>query len=255
MLYNIGDQSIRVGEQDIKVRLWTSKEERAFLSQKSESTSAAEVVKTMILPNIEYKPMTLDEFKYLMFKLRGLSVSPEVAFSYTCNGEMRVDTETGERVQADDERLKDEEFKKKLLIQPCKSRVDSSCSIEDAVEFTPSTLKDGDIIEQDDIKVTLRKIPTKELLLKVLNEEKEEDQKYYEFLACIKEVNYAGETLSSFTFEEVREFFDSVPSFIFKKLYRQFYDIKGNIKFSISDSCPLCGSKNRVLFDDILEFL
>ena len=31
MLYNIGDQSIRVGDQDIKVRLWTSKEERTFL--------------------------------------------------------------------------------------------------------------------------------------------------------------------------------------------------------------------------------
>ena len=79
MKYELQDFKINVSNLEIKCRPWTSLEERKYISNKSESTTIEDLVRNMILPNIEYQPMTLDEFKYLAFKM--LASSSRVFFT------------------------------------------------------------------------------------------------------------------------------------------------------------------------------
>lgn len=249
MKYNIGDFKVSIGNDEVKVKLWTSRDERSWLSQKTEDSTFADMCSALIFPNIEYKPMTLDEFKYLIVKLREKSVSNSINFSYMCDGTLRF--KIGENGM---EKVDEKDVDENTIVQPCNNKVESDIQIEDLVNFMPSTIKNN-IIKAADVEIKIQKIPTKDLMLKVLNEKTLEDQKYFEFLACVKEVKYGKETYNAFTFDEIKEFFDSVPSSIFNELYEQFFEIKGYLKFFTVNTCPVCGQKNRVIFDNVLDFL
>ena len=54
MKYELQDFKINVSNLEIKCRPWTSLEERKYISNKSESTTIEDLVRNMILPNIEY---------------------------------------------------------------------------------------------------------------------------------------------------------------------------------------------------------
>ena len=228
MKYDISDFELKVGDLDIKCRPWTSLEERKFISIKNDNTSFIDLAKNMILPNIEYKPMTLDEFKYLSFKMRALSVNPELDFNYLCSGE------TG-----------------------CQRTISKTTELEDLLHLEPSKLNQEQTIEYKDIKIEFRKIVSKELLLKVLEEKDLTEQKYLEFLACIKSVTYKDQEFKSFTFEEIKEFFDSVEVSKFKKLYYEFFKIKGHLEVYTESTCPICKKTTRVTFDSVdpMDFL
>ena len=83
------------------------------------------------------------------------------------------------------------------------------------------------------------------------------EQKYLEFLASIKKVKYKNETHETFTFDELKEFFDSVPSNVFQPLYTKFFDIKGHLRVFKKCICPICKKETIVTFDGTnpLDFL
>ena len=228
MKYELQDFKINVSNLEIKCRPWTSLEERKYISNKSESTTIEDLVRNMILPNIEYQPMTLDEFKYLAFKMRALSVNPALSFNYQCDGK-----------------------------NGCQRTLDQEADLDDLLHLQESSLQEEKTIQENDIEVTLRRIPTKELMLKVLAEKDPAEQKYLEFLASIKKVKYKNETHETFTFDELKEFFDSVSSSVFQPLYTKFFDIKGHLRVFKKCICPICKKETIVTFDGTnpLDFL
>ena len=225
MKYTLEDFTIQFSDLEIKCKPWTSLEERKYLSVKTENSNIADLARAMIFPNIEFKPMTVDEFKYLAFKLRALSVNPSLTFNYKCSG--------------------------------CNRTMDQESYLDDLLHLQDSKLSSDVIISEGDISVTLRRIPTSELLLKVLSENDITEQKYLEFLASIKTVKYKDEEYTSFTFEELKTFFDDVPAKIFNNLYTKFFDVKGHLRVYTKCTCGICQKSTTVTFDnvDVMDFL
>lgn len=221
MKYEINEFNIDVKGNTFKCRPWTSREERSFLSVKNGNTKLANVAKLLIFPNMEFKPMTLSEFEYLMLRHRILSVGDEVELNVTCS---------------------------------CGQRLEFEKPINDLIHFSAPKL-DKQTISSEDIEVELRRIPSKELLLKVLEVDDEDERTYIEFLASIASITYKGETNSTFVFEDLEEFFDSLPSSIFRSLLGQFYSLKGHLQLFTEVSCVLCGNKFDAVFKDIQSFL
>lgn len=208
----------------IPYRAWTSKEERLYLTNKGQGSDFALLSKMLVLPNIEYKPMTLAEYEYLIFELRRMSVASEVGLNVRCpKCDMFI------------------EFERDML---------------DLLHFVAPTL-DNKEISHDDISINLRKIPSKDLLLRVVSQETTEQRVFFEFLACIKSITYKGETLETFSFEEIEEFFDDMPSFVFKKLFNQFLELKGYIHLFTEVTCPHphCLHKFDAVFKNVDDFL
>lgn len=221
MKYDITDFNIDIKGNNIKCRPWTSKEERAFLSSKSENTKLKTAAQMLVLPNIEFKPMTLSEFEYLLLQHRKLSVGSNVSLSVNCN---------------------------------CGQRLEFEKSIDDLTHFIAPKIENKKITV-DDIEIELRRIPSKDLLLKVLEIADEDERTYYEFLASISSITYKGETNKTFLLEELEEFFDSIPAFMFRKILTEFFQIKGHLELFCEVSCPLCQSKFDAVFKDIQSFL
>ena len=92
-------------------------------------------------------------------------------------------------------------------------------------------------------------------MLKVLEIADEDERTYYEFLASISSITYKGETNKTFLLEELEEFFDSIPAFMFRKILTEFFQIKGHLELFCEVSCPLCQSKFDAVFKDIQSFL
>lgn len=225
MKYKINDFAIDLKGREVKGRPWTSKEERAYLSNKGEDDSDYRTLKSLtqmlVLPNIEYVPMTLSELYYVILQLRKLSIGSEVSLNVTCS---------------------------------CGQKIEFDKDLDDLAHFAAPELENKKI-KSEDVEITLRRIPTKELLLKVLSAENEEDLGFFEFLACIKSITYKGETDSTFTFQDLEEFFDSVPSKMFRDLYEEFFKLKGHIQLFCEVKCLVCGKVFDAVFRDLLSFL
>lgn len=224
MKYEIEDFLVDVGNLKIKCRPWTSKEERMYLTRNNDeekSENLKNVAKMLILPNIEFQPITLSEFKFLVLSLRSLSVDTKASLNVSCS---------------------------------CGQFIEFDSLIKDLTHFKESEI-DGKVIKSGNLELELRRIPTKELLLKVLETDDELEQKFNEFLACIKSITYKGEKNSVFTFEELKEFFDGVPSNIFNDLFSEFYKVKGHLQLFQEVTCPVCRKKFDAVFRDIDNFL
>ena len=221
MKYEISDFNVDIKGNIIKCRPWTSREERAFLSNKTQDAKLKAAAQMLVLPNIDFKPMTVAEFEYLLLQHRKLSIGSEVSLSVNCN---------------------------------CGQRIDFDKSVDDLVHFIAPKI-DGKKIVSEDVELELRRIPTKEMLLRVLDADDEEDRTFYEFLGSIASITYKGETNKTFLFEELEEFFDSVPSAMFRKLIADFFEIKGHLQLYCEVTCPVCQNKFDAVFRDIPSFL
>lgn len=221
MKYDITDFNIDIKGNIIKCRPWTSKEERAFLGSKNENTKIKTAAQMLVFPNIEFKPMTISEFEYLLLQHRKLSIGNEVSLSVNCN---------------------------------CGQRLEFEKSIDDLTHFIAPKIENKKITV-DDVEIELRRIPSKELLLKVLESEDSDERTFYEFLASIASITYKGETNKTFLLEDLEEFFDSLPSSMFRKIISEFFKIKGHLELFCEVSCPLCQSRFDAVFKDVQSFL
>lgn len=221
MRYEVDDFEVDLKGNKIKCRPWTSKQERNYLSAKNSETGLKSAAKMLIFPNIEFKPITIAEFNYLVIQHRKISVGSEVSLSVDCN---------------------------------CGQHLEFEKSVDELTHYLEPNIDNKKIIV-DDIEIKLRKIPSKELLLKVLEVTDEDERIFYELLSSIEEITYKGETKKTFLFEELEEFFDTLPSSLFRKILSEFFKVKGHIELFCEVTCPLCQNKFNAIFKDIPSFL
>lgn len=225
MKYEIGDFNIEVGNKSVPCKLWTSLDERKWLTLKSEQATLADFANTLIFPNMKYQPLTYAEFVYVCLKMRAISSSSVFSSSYKCSN------------------------------SACERRIDFDMNINDVIQFVPPKIESETIIESKDVRLTIQRIPTKELMLKVLAQEDEQTQRYFEFYASIKSFTYKGKTNDQFTFNEIQEFVDSLRIDIFQDLFSQFYDLMGTIELTIIRKCLICQTDTKVVFQKVSDFL
>ena len=223
MIYELDDFELKISKNlKIFARPWSSLDERKFLSQHLEnSTKMDGIFRILMLPNLEFKPMTIPEFQVLFLEMRKLSVGADISLNVTC--------ECGQFL----------EFDKNLdelihFIEP---------------DFSTPTIDSNGVI------VKLRRIPTAELFKKILAQDNEEDKIYYEFLASIESVTYKNKETRHFTFDELLEFFNTAPSKVTNELLKKFFKIRGYLSLWCETTCPVCQRQFNTTFKDIVDFL
>ena len=225
MKYEIGDFEIDLGKRKINCKLWTSLDERKWLSVKNENSTLLEFANSLIFPNIEWKPMTFSEFVFVCISLRTLSSSGTFTSSYICPG------------------------------KDCERRIEFDTNLNNLLQFNEPKMEDEVVLSAGDVELTIHRIPTIELMKRVLKQESEQEQKYFEFYASIKSFTYKGKVNEMFTFDEVKEFIDSLPFNIFQSLYFDFFEQVGNIELSLMRKCLICGTETKVVFQKVSDFL
>lgn len=225
MKYEIGDFEIDLGRRKINCKLWTSLDERKWLSVKNDNSTLLDFANSLIFPNIEWKPMTFSEFVFVCVSLRALSSSGTFTSSYVCPG------------------------------QDCQRRIEFDTNLNDLLQYNEPTMDDELILTADDVELTIQRIPTIELMKRVLKQTTEQEQKYFEFYASIKSFTYKGKTNNAFTFDEIKEFVDSLPFNIFQSLYFDFFESAGNVELGLMRKCLICGTGTKVVFQKVSDFL
>jgi hypothetical protein len=81
------------------------------------------------------------------------------------------------------------------------------------------------------------------------------DYAFTNFLLHIRSIEVNGELEDTFTFDELKEFVEELPTYIFDEVYEKFQKMKSSLDFSLKTYCMVCNEENDVEFDHIPNFL
>jgi len=64
-----------------------------------------------------------------------------------------------------------------------------------------------------------------------------------------------GESQKGFTFEELYDFMEEIPTRIFDGFFAEYNNMKGSLDFKLETICNLCATENSINFESIPNFL
>jgi len=235
MLFNNNyNHKITIKDKDIYFRAWTTLDEKNYLL----ATDSIEVIGVKELWEILVRPCLKDnsiilsdiEQKYLLIKIREVSIGSTIELKYTCNN-----------------------YTNKETLTVCNSINEIEVEIKDVLEFNNSsfsTVTFKDLVLEFDNPITTNlynkleglAINTFEYNLTYL-------------LIHIKSYTYNGVKNETFNFNELRNFIESIPTNYYSFFYDEFIKQKGILKFNIQSTCIHCNKVNQINTEDIPNFL
>lgn len=218
------DSSTIINNKKIKFRPWTTRDEKKYLIaiDGNDELSNEDMFDILILPCIEDKNLSLteDEKKMLMIEIRKKSLG---------------DT-----------------FQLRFICQKCKKVNEMDVPFDSIVkfkedEFSTSTYKN--------ISLVFDYIKTNNLKDRMINESNKIEKTFIEFIIHIKEVEIDGKKETLFSFEELKEFIESLPSDYFDYFFKEFHKMKSKLEFIFEPYCIMCNHKNNIELEQLPNFL
>lgn len=213
-----------INTKEIYFRPWTTKDEKAYLIavESGEEISSDFMYENLIKPCLKEDIELSDiEKQLLMIEIRKKSIGSTFSINYTCSS------------------------------STCNKVNEIEVELDSVVNYKENDYKD---VKIDNMIFSFRE-PTKNLKKKLETSNSNVETNFINLLIHIKEIEIDSKLENTFTFEELQEFVESLPSKQFDYLYSEFSKMKGFLEFSFTDNCLFCGSPNRIDLDKIPNFL
>jgi len=213
-----------VGDKKIKFTPWTTKNEKDYLIavEAEEKIDDSKLYDLLIRPCLEDPNITLstNEQKMLMIEIRKKSLGHSFPMRYICRN--------------------------------CKQVNDIDVDFDKIVKFTPGNYKP---VKIENMVFNFGDIPTDNLRKKLDDQETNVDYAFTEMILHIQSIEIDGKIEDTFTYAELKEFMETLPSFIFDNVYKEFQGMKSTLDFELKTYCITCNTENEVEFDHIPNFL
>jgi len=214
----------KIGDRTFKFKPWNTRNEKEYLI----AVEAEDEITDDMLFNILIRPcleeqdvaLSINEQKMLMIEIRKKSLGSTFPMRYICN--------------------------------ECKNVNDIDVAFENIVKFRPDKFED---VEVDNMIFSFGNIPTQNLRNRLLEQETDIDYSFTEFLLYIRSITIDDEIEDTFTFDELKEFIEDLPTYIFDEVYKKFQDMKSTLEFGLDTYCITCNKENKVEFDHLPNFL
>jgi len=218
------DSVAKIGDKEIHFKPWNTKNEKDYLI----AVESEEEITDKLLYEILIKPCLKDpnlilsdnEQKMLMIQIRKKSIGSTFPMRFSC--------------------IK------------CGQVNDIDISFDKIVKFEPDNFKNV-IIE--DLEFEFGPIVSENLKDRLNNLDSNVEYSFVEFLVHIRSITINGEKEDTFTFDELKDFIENLPTYIFDEAYKEFSDMKSKLEFDFSTNCIICGAENKIDFDSIPSFL
>jgi len=223
--YNVEYNNIaKIGDREFRFRPWTTKNEKDYLiSVESEEKITDEMLfDILIRPCLENSDVTLtvNEQKMLMIEIRKKSLGSTFPMKYIC--------------------------------RECKQVNDLDVELDKIINFSPDKFEDVCV---EDLVFSFGHIATQRLKDRLKEQNTDVDYSFTEFLLHIQSIEISGRIEDTFTFDELKDFVESLPTFIFDEVFEKFKKMKSSLEFSLRTYCMVCNTENDIEFDTIPNFL
>ena len=216
--------STKIGDKEIKFRAWTTKDEKDFLIAKDslEDIDDNLLYDILVTPCLEDNTISLSplEKKKLILEIRKVSLGSTFPMKYSC--------------------------------VKCKSVNDLEVDLDDITTFKEPNFGS---IEVQDIKFNFSAKVSQNLYKRLEEEKNLINKAFIELLIHIESIVIDGKVEDDFSFDELYEYMESLPSSVFDELYPKFKEMKGYIEFNLKTKCLICNNDNIVDFDHLPNFL
>jgi hypothetical protein len=213
-----------IGDKKIKFTPWTTKNEKDYLiAVESEKNIDDNLLfELLIKPCLEdqYIVLSNNEQKMLIIEIRKKSLGSTFPMRYVCT--------------------------------KCKQVNDIDVSFDQIIKFTPDNFKPVTI---ENMTFNFGNILSENLRRRLDEAETNVDYAFVEMLLHIHSIEIDGKLEDTFTYEELKEFVEDLPTYIFDELYKEFQKMKSSLDFSLKTFCIVCNTENEVEFDHLPNFL
>lgn len=223
--YNVQYSNVaKIGDKEIKFKPWTTKNEKEYLI----AVEAEENITDTLLYDILVKPclenpnivLSANEQKMLMIEIRKKSLGSTFPMRFAC--------------------------------RKCKQVNDIDVSFDKIVKFRAEQWTD---VTVDDITFVFGDIPSENLRKRLDDTNTNVDFAFVDFLIHIKEVKIQDRVEDTFTFDELKDFVESLPTYIFDEAFKQYQGMKSSLSFEFKTNCMVCGAENDIDFEYLPNFL
>lgn len=223
--YNIKYSSIaRIGDREFKFKPWTTKNEKDYLIavESEEDITDDMLFDILIKPCLEDPDISLsvNEQKMLIIEIRKKSLGGTFPMRYIC--------------------------------KKCKNVNDIDVEFDQIINFSPDKFE---LIKVDDLVFNLGHIQSQNLKDRLKEQKTNVDYAFTDFLLHIHSIEVDGTLEDTFTFDELQDFVENLPTYIFDEVYEKFQAMKSKLEFELTTFCLTCNTENEVEFDHIPNFL
>ena len=218
------NNTAKIGDRVFKFKPWTTKNEKDYLIavESEEDITDNILFEILIRPCLEEPDVALtpNEQKMLMIEIRKKSLGETFPMRYVC--------------------------------RKCKQVNDIDVDFDKIVKFTADKFND---VKIENLVFHFGNIVSQKLKDRLDDQETNVDYAFTNFLLHINGIEVDGDMEDTFTFDELTEFVENLPTYIFDKVYEDFQEMKSSLEFGLNTFCMVCNEENEVEFDHIPNFL
>lgn len=223
--YNIEyNNTAKIGDRTFKFRPWTTKNEKDYLIvvESEEEITDDKLFDILIRPCLEDPDvaLTVNEQKMLMIEIRKKSLGETFPMRYIC--------------------------------KKCKQVNDLDVEFDKIIKFKPDEFRP---VTVGNLKFNFGPIVSKKVKERLEATTSSVEYAFVNFLLHIHSVEIDGRIEDTFTFDELKEFIEDLPTYIFDEVYKEFQSMKSSLEFGLKTYCMICNEENNVEFDHIPNFL
>jgi len=213
-----------IGDKKFKFKPWNTKNEKEYLIavESEDNITDNMLFEILIRPCLEDQDIVLtsNEQKMLMIEIRKKSLGPTFPMRFAC--------------------------------KKCKQVNDMDIELDKITKFKPDNFKD---VTVDNLKFSFGTIVSENLKRRLDDTETKVDYAFTEFLLHIQSIEIDGRLEDTFSFDELKEFIEDLPTYIFDDVYKQFQEMKSELSFELTTYCMVCNTENEIDFEYIPNFL
>jgi len=214
----------KIGGKEIHFKPWNTKNEKEFLIavESDEDITDSMLYELLVKPCIKEQDIVLDEYeqKLLMIEMRKKSIGSTFPLSYKCSN--------------------------------CKNLNEIEVELDDIIKYNEPKY---DEVTVEDITISFG-VPRTEKLIKRLDEvDTKVEKTFYNFLIHINYIIIDGVKEDTFSFEELKDYIESLPTSIFDEFYEKYSAMSPNLRFELDQYCMFCNEKNQINLEGIPNFL
>jgi tRNA splicing endonuclease len=221
---NTYSNTCKVGNKTFKFKPWTTKNEKEYLIavESEENITDDLLFDILVKPCLEDDNIILssNEQKMLMIEIRKKSLGSTFPMRFSCSG--------------------------------CGQVNDIDVELDQVVTFKSENFKE---VEVQDLIFEFGGIASESLGDRLSSLSSGVEYSFIEFLIHIKSITIEGVKEDTFSFEELQEFIENLPTHIFDEAYVEFQKMKSTLDFGYKTNCMVCQKENIIEFENIPSFL
>ena len=143
-------------------------------------------------------------------------------------------------------------FAMKFTCHSCKQLNDINIAFDNIVNYKESIWEH---VKIENLVFTFGEIVSESLKGRIVSAPNRIEKNFIEFLAHIISIEMNGKVENDFSFDELKDFIESLPTSIFDEIYEKYNSMKSSLSLTYSCNCMFCEEENIIDLESIPNFL